>query len=89
MLKAYIGVASKQGLSIFQPERNDTLSLVNQCIRQGVRRLGFWVVIGDSDAKSITMLLVGGHRREAMILLDRCAMHSGPLIPSDLRRSFH
>ena len=32
MLKAYVGVASKQGLSAFHPERDDTLSLVRRCL---------------------------------------------------------
>ena len=72
MLKAYVGVASKQGLSIFQPERDDTLSLVRRYIRQGLRRFGFWAIINDTEAQSIHALFVNGHRREAMIALDHC-----------------
>ena len=83
MLKAYVGVASKHGLSIFQPERDDTLSLVRQSVRQGIRRLGFWVVIGDSDARSVHALFLRSHRQEAMILLDRCARDIGSILPSD------
>ncbi len=79
MLKAYVGVASKHGLSIFQPERADTLSLVRQCVRQGRRRLGFWAVMGDSDARSVYALFLRGHRKEAMMLLDRCARDIGPI----------
>ena len=84
MLKAYVGVASNHGLSIFQPERADTLSLVRQCVRHGIRRLGFWVVIGDSDARSVSALLLAGHRKEAMMLVDRCARDIGPFMPGDL-----
>ena len=86
MLKAYVGVASIQGLAIFQPERADTLSLVRHCVRQRIRRVGFWAVIGDSDAQSVNALFLNGHCREAMVLLDRCARHSGPIMPSDLKR---
>ena len=90
MLKSYLGVASGHGLSIFQPERADTLSLIGQSIRQGIRRVGFWAVIGDSEAASVNALLLNGHGREAMLLLDRCAKDIGPIMPSDLkRRSIH
>ena len=61
MLKAYVGVASKQGLSIFQPERDDTLALVRRHVLRGVRRVGFWAVINDLDAQSIQALFLGGH----------------------------
>ena len=84
MLKAYVGVASKQGLSIFQPERDDTLSLVRQSVRQGIRRLGFWAYIQDAEARSIQTLFLDGHRKEAMIALDRCAQAIGPILPGDL-----
>ena len=90
MLRAYIGVASNYGLSIFQPDRPDTLSLIRESIRPGIRRLGFWVVVGHSDAETVKALLLNGHRREAMWLLDRCAKDIGPIMPSDLkRRSVH
>ena len=53
MLKAYVGVASQQGLSIFQPEREDTLSLVRQCVRRELRRFAFWAIVNDAEARSI------------------------------------
>ena len=86
MLRAYIGVASNHGLSIFQPDRPDTISLIRESIRPGIRRLGFWAVLGHADAESVRALLHSGHRREAMMLLDRCAKHIGPIMPSDLER---
>jgi hypothetical protein len=86
MLKAYLGVASKQGLSLFQPERADTLAIIRHSLRSGDRALGFWAVVGERDVQSINALFVNGHRKEAMALLDRCARDLGPIMPSDLSR---
>ncbi len=83
MLKAYVGVASKQGLSFFQPEREETLLLVRRTIRQGIRRLGFWAILNDVEARSIYALFLNGHRREAMIALDQCAREIGRILPGD------
>ena len=87
MLKAYVGVASKHGLSIFQPERDDSLSLLRRCVRPGIRRCGFWAVLNDVDARSIQALFFDGKCREAMIALERHAHEIGPILPSDLNRS--
>ena len=87
MLKAYVGVASKQGLSVFRPECDDTLSLVRRSVLPGVRRIGFWAVLTDSEAQEIHALLMNGQRREAMMLLDRCAKEIGRILPSDPRPS--
>lgn len=81
MLKAYVGVASQQGLSIFQPERDDTLSLVRQCVRRQLRRVGFWAIVNDAEARSIQTLFLDGHRREALIALNRFATDCGPIFP--------
>lgn len=85
MLKAYVGVASKHGLSIFRPEGDETLSLVRRFIHHGVRRAGFWAVIEDAEARSVHALFLNGHNREAMLLLDRCAKDIGRILPSDSR----
>lgn len=87
MLKAYVGIASKQGLSVFQPERDDTLSLVRRSVRRGIRRFGFWAVVNDVEAQSIQALFLGGHRKEAMLALDRFAHDFGPIIPGDQDQS--
>jgi hypothetical protein len=83
MLKAYVGVASKHGLSIFHPEGDETLSLVRRFVRHTIRRTGFWAVIDDVEASSVHALFVNGHQREAMLLLDRCARDIGRILPSD------
>ncbi len=83
MLKAYVGIASKHGLSMFQPERDDTLLLVRHCVRPGLRRCGFWAILNDAEAQSIHSLFLNGHRREAMIALDYCATEIGPILPGD------
>jgi hypothetical protein len=87
MLKAYVGVASQQGLSIFQPERDDTLSLVRRSVRRGLRRFAFWAIVNDAEAQSIQALFLDGHRREALIALNRCVTHCGPILPGDTDHS--
>ena len=87
MLKAFVGVASKHGLTVFQPERDDTLSLVRRCVRPGFRRCGFWAVVNDVDARAVQALFLDGKRKEAMFALERQAHEIGPILPSDLTRS--
>lgn len=70
MLKAYVGVASPHGLAVLQPERADTLWLVESWAGRG-RRVGFWAVLGDADADGIQTLFRNGYRREALLMLDR------------------
>lgn len=85
MLKAYVGVVSKQGLAIFQPERDDTLSLVRRYVRQGFRRFGFWAILNDAEAQTIHALFVSGNHREAMTALDQCATEIGPIPDVDTK----
>ena len=73
MPKAYVGVASPHGLAVLHLERDDTLCLVERWVRTGRRRVGFWVVLGDADADSVQALFRCGYRREALVMLDRCA----------------
>ena len=84
MPKAYVGVASQHGLAVLQPERDDTLCLVERSVRPG-RRVGFWAVLGDADARSVQILFLSGQRREALVLLDRCAKDFGCIVPSDFQ----
>ncbi len=83
MLKAYVGVASKHGLSLFQPERADALMLVRRCMRSGLRRVGFGAYLHETEATSIQTLFHNGHRQEAMAALEHCAEVIGPILPSD------
>ncbi len=82
MLKAYVGVASPHGLAVLQPERADTLWLVESWAGRG-RRVGFWAVLGDADADRVQTLFRNGYRREALLLLDRCAKDMGRIVPGD------
>lgn len=83
MLRAYVGVASSQGLALLQPECDDTLSLVRRSVQGNIRRVGFWAVLGDTDARCVQALFLGGLCREAMMLLDRSAKDMGCIMPSD------
>ncbi len=83
MLKAYVGVASPDGLAVLQPERADTLWLVESWASSGRRRVSFWAVLGDADADSVQLLFQSGYKREALLLLDRCAKDMGSIIPAD------
>lgn len=83
MPKAYVGIASAQGLTVLQPERDDTLSFVRRSGLDGGERVGFWAVLGDIDARCVQALVVSGHRQEALWLLDRAAKDIGRILPSD------
>lgn len=89
MPKAYVGIASPQGLTVLQPERDDTLSLVRRSGLDDGERVGFWVVLGDIDARCVQALVVSGHRREALWLLDRSAREAGRILPEELTCPVH
>lgn len=90
MLKAYVGVISKDGLAVLQPERDETLSLVRRSLRSGFERVGFWAVLEETEARCVRDLFVGGRPQEAMLFLDRSAREMGRILPSDAKyRDFH
>ena len=82
MLKALVGMASKHGISVFQPERDDTLLFVRRCVRTGVRRFGFWAYLQETEAQSIQKLFDHGRRKEAMAALERSAQVIGRFCPA-------
>lgn len=89
MLKAFVGIASDQGLAVLHPERDETISLVERSVRTGPNRVGFWAVLDDTEARCVQALFVGGLRREAMLLLDRTAREMGRIIPTTPPASLH
>jgi hypothetical protein len=88
MLKAYVGVCSRDGLAALQPERDESISFVARSVEAGPDRVGFWAVLDDTEARCVQALFVGGRRREAMMLLDRSAREVGRILPSD-SKLFH
>ena len=94
MLKAFVGIASNQGLAVLQPERDETISYIQHCLQTGQRdllwdRVGFWAVLDDTEARLVQALVGGGFRREAMLVLDRSAKEMGRILPSDPRPDLH
>jgi hypothetical protein len=89
MLKAYVGLFSKEGLAVLQPERDESLSLVRRSVRSDFGRVGFWAVLDDTEARCIQALFVGGLRHEAMMFLDRSAKDMGRILPGDPVCSLH
>lgn len=90
MLKAFVGIASNQGLAALHPERDETLALVERSVRAGSHRVGFWAVLDDTEARCVQALCVGGLHREAMLFLDRAARDMGRILPSSgTRRRLH
>lgn len=81
MLKAFVGIASEQGLSSLHPEQAETVSFVERSVRGGRNRVGFWAVLDDTEARCVQALCVGGRRREAMLFLDRAARDMGRILP--------
>jgi hypothetical protein len=77
----YQGRQSREGVR--------TLSLVRRAVREGTRRVGFWVVLDDADAPAVRALFLNGRRFEAMILLDHSAKHLGRILPSDTGPQLH
>lgn len=86
MLKAYVGVASPHGLTALRPERDDTLCLVERWARADLR-VGFWAVLADGDARLVQILFDQGYRREALVLLGRCAKDIGRILPDAAEHS--
>lgn len=90
MLKAFVGVASEQGLAVLHPERDETISYVEQSVRVGRNRVGFWAVIDDTEARCVNALLLGGCNREALRFLNQSAKEMGCILPDDgMRAGIH
>ena len=85
MLNAYVGIASKYGLTALQPERPETLDWARQSAepRTWPPRVAFWAVLPDNEAARISWLLDHGHRREALRELSRSAREVGRILPGD------
>lgn len=81
MLQAFVGIASKAGLSQLCPEHDETLLSVRRAAH--AQRVAFWVVLADDDARRIQTLFLCGYYREALVLLDRVARDFGRVLPSD------
>ena len=81
-MKAFVGIASNEGLAVLHPERDETISFVERSVWAGPDRVGFWAVIDDAEARCVQALFVGGLRREAMLVLDRTAREIGRILPS-------
>lgn len=87
MLKAFVGIASDQGLAVLHPERDETLSYVERSVQTGPDRVGFWAVLDDTAARCVQALFAGGRRHEAMMVLDRTARDMGRILPSGTVKS--
>ncbi len=85
MPKAYVGIAGPNGLTILQPERDETLLAIERFVGRG-RRVGFWALLGDDDARSVQTLIRQGYWREALRALERCAQDFGRILPFEPER---
>lgn len=56
MLKAFVGIASTQGLTVLQPERDETLSFIHRSLQTGSDHVGFWAVLDDTEARCVQAL---------------------------------
>ena len=89
MLKAFVGIASDQGLAVFHPERDETMSYVERAVRAGRNSVCFRAVLDDAEARCVQVLCAGGRRREAMVFLDRAAREMGRILPDTPTVSLH
>lgn len=85
MLNAYVGIASRYGLSALHLERPDTRAWACQLANGDTRhsRVAFWAVLPDQAAARISWLLLRGLRREALHVLGHCAREVGRILPGD------
>jgi hypothetical protein len=83
MLKAFVGVASEQGLAVLHPEGDETISYVERSVRAGRNRVGFWAVIDDTEARCVNALILGGRGREALRFLNQSAKEIGRILPTE------
>ncbi|MBN9519241.1 hypothetical protein J0H58_12085 [bacterium] len=83
MLKAFVGIASEQGLTVLHPEHDETLSFINRSVQTRADRVGFWAVLDDTEARCVQALCVGGREREALRLLNCWAKEIGSILPND------
>jgi hypothetical protein len=81
MLKAFVGIASDQGLTVLHPEHDETLSFINRSVEARTDRVGFWAVLDDTEAHRVNALCVAGCNREAMLVLNRVAREIGRILP--------
>lgn len=89
MLKAYVGIATDEGLCSLHPERDETLSLVRRAVRGERSQVGFWAVLDESQVRCVYVLFLGGRRREALVLLDRTAKEIGRILPASSSADTH
>lgn len=88
MLKAFVGIASDQGLAVLHPERDETLSLINRSVQARNDQVGFWAVLDDTEARCVNALVVGGRSREALRLLNCWAKEIGSILPNELHADY-
>lgn len=85
MLKSYIGIATRNGLQAFLPEREH---VVSEFVRSAYSEPGrcalcCWAVIPETDALEVARQMDEGDYYAALLTLDRAATALGPILPSN------
>ncbi len=85
MLKSYIGIATRNGLHAFHPEREHVVrELVWSAYRDPGRcALCCWAVIPETAALEVARQMDEGDHYAALLTLDRSATALGPILPSN------
>ncbi|MDA0282545.1 MAG: hypothetical protein O3B13_25685 [Planctomycetota bacterium] len=85
MLKPYIGIASVDGLDVFEREHHHVLRfLLRRAYRS--KRTGavcFWAVMDDAIARNVSDLLQSGCRQHALLIIQTLATETGSFCPDD------
>ncbi len=85
MLKSYVGIATRNGLQAFLPEREH---VVRELVRSAYRDPGrcalcCWAVIPETAALEVARQMDEGDHYAALLTLDRAATALGPILPSN------
>ena len=85
MMRAYVGLASAQGLRAFHVERTESLRFVRRsALRLGNRPcVGFWAVVSEAEAQVVRILLQEGESETALRHLDSSARELGSVLPQN------
>ncbi len=87
MLRAYVGVANKNGLEALWPEQEHTreAAFARAYRRPPEPAVCFWAVLSDQVAESAQLLLESAQSLGALRTVDTCSLSIGPILPSTNR----
>ena len=83
MLQAYVGMASRSGLTALVPESEPLVRQLVEMASRATREAAVcvWAVMSDEEADRIRSQLESGEFGPALVTLNQGALHFGPIWP--------